>query len=257
MRMLSPEQSIRLKYENPSEVSAFAALNREGLTKFESAMAQASFQPGQLVLDVGCGGGREAIWLAQRGVRVVAMDLVREMVQAAQEHALTQGQRLRALAANLMSLPFRGELFDGATMLGQVIAHVWDRDARVAALRSVRHVLRPGGILAMTTHNRRCHWKFKLYFACVNRVRRAARALGYRSALHDNDRWCHRISTARSQQPVFLHMYDLDEAVADLRAAGFEVLHAKARAEYESGREDEAERDRDYLLGFIARRPMS
>ena len=29
----------------------------------------------------------------------------------------------------------------------------------------------------MTTHNRRCHWKFRLYFACVNRFRRLGRRL--------------------------------------------------------------------------------
>jgi len=27
----------------------------------------------------------------------------------------------------------------------------------------------------MTTDNRRCHWKFQLYFACMNRFRRLAR----------------------------------------------------------------------------------
>jgi SAM-dependent methyltransferase len=185
------------------------------------------------------------------------MDLVREMVRAARTQAAVDGQRIRALAANLTSLPFREAMFDGVAMLGQVIAHVWGRDNRVSALRSVRSVLRPGGVLALTTHNRRCHWKFRLYFGLLNRLRRLARMFGYRKALQENDRWCRRISSAQSHPTVFLHMYDLEEAIADLEAAGFEVLQAQSRAEYESGRQDPAARQRDYLLGFIARRPSS
>ena len=183
------------------------------------------------------------------------MDLVREMVRAARTQAAVDGQRIRALAANLTSLPFREAMFDGVAMLGQVIAHVWGRDNRVSALRSVRSVLRPGGVLALTTHNRRCHWKFRLYFGLLNRLRRVARTFGYHEALQENDRWCRRISSAQSHPPVFLHMYDLEEAIADLEAAGFEVVRAQSRAEYESGRQDPAARERDYLLGFIARRP--
>jgi hypothetical protein len=50
-------------------------------------------------------------------------------------------------------------------------------------------------------------------------------------------------------------MYDQDEAAADLREAGFEVLDGRARAEFEAGRADATLRRRDYLLGFVARRP--
>ena len=49
----------------------------------------------------------------------------------------------------------------------------------------------------MTTHNRRCHWKLRLYFACMNRFRRLARrrteegydwacCLGPLDSLHEN-----------------------------------------------------------------------
>jgi len=50
-------------------------------------------------------------------------------------------------------------------------------------------------------------------------------------------------------------MYDLEEAIADLKAVGFEVLDARARAEFEAGCVDLALRERDYVLGFIAKRP--
>src|SRR5437867_2013143 len=159
------------------------------------------------------------------------------------------------VVANAVSLPFRDVCFDGVVMLGPIIAFIPGRDRRKAALGAVWSVLRPGGKLVMTTHNRRCHWKFQLYFACVNRFRRLARRLGRGTSLGDNDRWSTRISEARSRRPVFFHMYDLDEALADLQEAGFEVVDARARAEFEAGRVDQALRERDYLLGFIAKRP--
>jgi hypothetical protein len=81
------------------------------------------------------------------------------------------------------------------------------------------------------------------------------RRLGRRLDLGDYDRWSTRISRSRASRPVFFHMYDLDEAVADLRAAGFDVLDGRSRAEFEASRVDAAMRHRDYLLGFVARRP--
>ncbi len=249
------EASVQRCYEDPAQVAAFAAISREGLAPFEAALVGRAFVPGRRVLDVGCGGGREAVPMARAGLRVIAMDLSHAMVRAAAAYAAAQGVALPALAGSATALPFREGAFDGVAMLGQVIAHVPGREARVAALRAAWRALRPGGLLAMTTHNHRCHWKLRLYFAWVNRWRRLRRALDSAGGLCDYDRWSPRISRARSRRPVFFHMYDLEEAVADLREAGFEVLLARARAELESGREDLRLRRRDYLLGFLARRP--
>jgi SAM-dependent methyltransferase len=249
------EASVRLKYADPEEVAAFSIIAAEGLAPFEAALVQQSFAPGQRILDIGCGGGREAAAMVQYGLGVVAMDLVPAMVQAARSYSIEMGQTITYLVGDVVTPPFHDASFDGVAMLGAIISHVAGRNNRVQALRAVRRALRPGGKLAMTTHNRRCHWKFRLYFACVNRFRRLARYIGLESCLGDNDRWSTRISKASSRRPVFFHMYDLDEAREDLREAGFEVLDARARAEFEAGCVDLALRERDYVLGFIAKRP--
>ena len=248
------ETVVRRKYEDPAEVAEFVALASQGLTRFEDALVGV-FSSGDLVLDVGCGGGREAVPMARRGIRVVAMDLVPAMVRAARRYASAQGVTVLPVVASATAPPFRDGVFDGVAMLGQVIAHVPDRAGRTGALCAVRQSLRPGGTLAMTTHNRRCHMKFRLYFAWVNLWRRILRGLGV-PTLGDYDRWTARISRAGSPAPVFFHMYDREEALADLSQAGFTVLQAKSRAEFESGREDPARRDRDYLLGFLASRSV-
>lgn len=248
------EAAVRSAYEDPAQVGAFSAIADEGLTPFEAALVR-RFEPGRRILDVGCGGGREAVPMVRAGLRPVAMDVSLGMVRAAKAYASEREADMPVVAASLAALPFRPEAFDGIALLGQVIAHVPGRDGRVGALREVRRALRPGGTLVMTTHNRRCHWRFSLYFGWVNAWRRWMRRLGFRAELGDHDRWSARISRARGGRPVYFHMYDLDEAVADLTAAGFEVARAWARGELEAGREDPALRHRDYLLGFVATRP--
>jgi len=248
--------AVRRKYEDAAEVASYHTVARAGLTPFEATLLREAFRSGDLVLDVGCGGGREAVPMARAGLRPVAIDISPAMVQSAIEFAAASGHLLPGLAGDLGALPFRNLAFDGIAMLGQVIAHVPSREGRVSALADACALLRPGGVLVMTTHNRRSHWKFILYFALVNRWRRMRSTWSGPGGLGDNDRWSARISPGGSPRRVFFHMYDLPEALDDLRAAGFQVMRAGARVEFETGQSDPASSARDYLLGFIARRPV-
>jgi len=241
--------AVRRMYADSAEVSFYSTLTAEGLNCVVAWVAELGLAPGAQVLDVGCGAGREAVPMARHGIRVVAMDFVHEMVQATAAHAAAHGTTVAPLVGSVTTLPFREGSFDGVALLGQVIAHVPMRAERVAALQAVWRLLRPGGLLAMTTHNRRCHWKFQLYFACVNRWRRLARQLGHDRGLEDFDRWTARISKGGWRQPAFFHMYDFDEAIADLRAAQFEVVDTVVWTGYEAARNDSPH------LGFLALRP--
>ncbi|MFQ5593399.1 MAG: class I SAM-dependent methyltransferase [Anaerolineae bacterium] len=48
---------------------------------------EASFQPGDHVLELGCGTGEDAVWLAQGGVQVLATDASPAMLEVAQRKA--------------------------------------------------------------------------------------------------------------------------------------------------------------------------
>jgi SAM-dependent methyltransferase len=241
--------TVRRVYTDSSEVSFYSTLNAQGLDCVEEALVHRAFAPGQLVLDVGCGAGREAVPMAQHGIRVVAMDFVHEMVQATVAHASAHSTKVIPLVGDVTVPPFREGSFDGVALLSALIGLVPIRDNRIAALRSVWRLLRPGGLLALVTNNRRCHWKFQLYFACVNRWRRLARQLGYDSGLEDFDRWTTRLVKGGWREPMFFHMYDRDEAIADLQAAKFDVLDTIGSTGFEVAI------DHSPLLGFLAQRP--
>ncbi|MEV0718773.1 class I SAM-dependent methyltransferase [Asanoa sp. NPDC050611] len=97
---------------------------------------------GAVVLDVGTGPGTVASLAVSRGAAVVAVDAEPSMVALARERVPAADVRV----AVLPSLPFAAGLFDAA-VANFVLNHVGDP---LAALTSLRRVVRPGGRVAVT-----------------------------------------------------------------------------------------------------------
>lgn len=83
------------------------------------ARLQGMFTAGQRVLELGCGTGEEALELAARGVRIVAVDPSGEMVRITREKARDRGVEdrvtvLRARASEISRAGLVAGSFDGA-----------------------------------------------------------------------------------------------------------------------------------------------
>ncbi len=109
------------------------------------------------VLDIGCGGGRHAVYLARLGLLVTAGD--RSLLALEETGRWLERERLRAQLAQLdmAALPFARETFD-AVLSVNVLHHARPGEAR-AAVEEVWRVLRPGGFfLAVLAgpHDCRC-----------------------------------------------------------------------------------------------------
>ncbi|MGQ0839801.1 class I SAM-dependent methyltransferase [Actinokineospora sp.] len=99
-----------------------------------------------VVLEAGCGEGYGADLLAARARLVLGLDY--DALTAA--HVAKVYPAVRTVRGNLAGLPLRSGSVDVVANL-QVIEHLWDQEG---FLTECRRVLRPGGLLLVTTPNR-------------------------------------------------------------------------------------------------------
>lgn len=105
-------------------------------------------EPPGPILDVGCGAGTNAIWLASSGFQATGIDLAPVAVGVAQRRAGRTGSRATFRVANVLSLPFRAASFAGVIDCGCFHTLPFDQRARYAT--ELGRVVRPGGVVLIT-----------------------------------------------------------------------------------------------------------
>ena len=109
---------------------------------FEALVADGDLA-GRRVLEVGCGTGRLAAALAERGARVWGVDPSPEMLAQARADA---GKRVGFKQGRAEALPFKDGWFERAVL--RLVVHLVDRPR---ALPELARVLAPGGRAAIAT----------------------------------------------------------------------------------------------------------
>jgi ubiquinone/menaquinone biosynthesis C-methylase UbiE len=144
-------------------------------------------QPGERLLEVGCGSGVLCRLVAGRaipGSRITGLDGAVEFLRAAQQQAgeTRPAQSISLLAGRAEALPCRSASFD-AGLAARLLLHVADP---VAVLREMRRVVRPGGRLVLMD------WDFGT--TAVDHPNRALtrRIIGWRCDHHGGDGWSGR-----------------------------------------------------------------
>lgn len=103
------------------------------------------------VLDCACGIGTQALGLAALGYRVTGSDLSPVAATRAATEAASRGLTLPVTAADMTKLPFRDGAFDVVVCADNSLPHLLTPQAVLAALGEMRRVLRPGGVLLLST----------------------------------------------------------------------------------------------------------
>jgi ubiquinone/menaquinone biosynthesis C-methylase UbiE len=156
---------------------AVAETYDEGFTFSKIGQAQRSvvwkelgrtFHSGDRVLEIGCGTGVDACFLAQRGVKVVACDSSPVMIQVAARRVREMGTDsvdLRSLAAENLAELHQEAPFDGVFSNFGALNCVEDLNA---VGEDISRLLKPGGTALMCFLGPCCFWEVAWYLLKAN-----------------------------------------------------------------------------------------
>jgi SAM-dependent methyltransferase len=108
----------------------------------------AALPPGR-ALDLACGAGRNAVWLARRGWRVTAVDFSEVALRAARQLGTTSGVSVEWLEEDAVQWTPPARAFDLVTVLYLQLPAA---ERRIALARAAAAV-RPGGTLLVLGHD--------------------------------------------------------------------------------------------------------
>ncbi len=94
---------------------------------------------GDKVLDVGCGTGENALYLAEKGFTVIGVDLTNRAISAAKAKAAKKKLKVDFREGNALSLDFKDSAFDNVIDSG--LFHTFADDDRPVYAREVARVL--------------------------------------------------------------------------------------------------------------------
>ena len=144
LALLGPEDQLL----TPQQLGALDQFHTRGLAATAELAELAGITAGMSVLDVGCGVGGPARFLAAaRGCRVTGIDLSEPFVEAARYLTQRTGQSAQVSfeTASALDLPFGDGGFD-VVLLQHVAMNIADRPR---LYREIRHMLKAGGRFAM------------------------------------------------------------------------------------------------------------
>jgi cyclopropane fatty-acyl-phospholipid synthase-like methyltransferase len=176
----APFDALAARYD---ETFTSSKIGRAQRTSVWKELAKA-FNPGDRTLEIGCGTGVDACFLARRGVRVIASDISSQMIDVTMRRVQEKGLQklvtplvLRAEDIATLSGSLSGkELFDGAFSNFGVLNCVGD--LRQLAL-DLAALLKPGATALLCWMGPCCIWEMVWYLS------HAQRAKGFRRLHQD------------------------------------------------------------------------
>jgi ubiquinone/menaquinone biosynthesis C-methylase UbiE len=200
----------------------------QGLQRGETKVFAKYIQDGDDILDIGVGGGRTTPYLSARAGRYLGVDYAEAMVNACRQK-FPDLSFVTLDASNLNGLADAS--FDVVVFSFNGIDCLPTDEMRLACLRSVRRVLRPGGVFIFSSHNARVLF-VKPDYEGANLLRRIWRTVRLLRNLSLVIRQLGRKAFYKGEgyivDPVhgghFMHVTTPRLAVQELQANGFSVL---------------------------------
>lgn len=177
-----------------------------------------------VVVDFGCGTGRNLLPLAKNNWRVLGVDLSQSMLdqfskKAQSETATTPlAERVGLIRANMVSLECLADQFANAVLcMYSSIGMIQGRVHRVGFMTHVARILKPGGLFFVHVHNRGS------WLRDPGGIRKTV-ADWYRSKTDKQWELGDSIYPYRGLPSMFLHIFSESELKRDLKDSGLTVI---------------------------------
>jgi SAM-dependent methyltransferase len=195
------------------------------LREVEFIESSLAVKPGAQVLDIGCGYGRHAIELVQRGLDVTGLDLSLPLLLRAADEAQRRAMSVNFVHADMREIAFEKQ-FDGAYCMLTSFGY-FDEDTNLRVAEGIARSLKPGGRFLLDIVNRdyvvsdlpsRVWWEGNgcVVLEEVDFNFHTSRVLTHRSIVFEDGR--------QLEQEISVRAYSLHEIGRLLRQAGFRVL---------------------------------
>jgi SAM-dependent methyltransferase len=195
------------------------------LREVEFIEASLGVKPGGQVLDIGCGYGRHAIELVQRGLDVTGLDLSLPLLLRAADEAQKRAMSVNFVHADMREMAFETQ-FDGVYCMLTSFGY-FDEDTNLRVAEGIARALKPGGRLLLDLVNRdyivgdlpsRVWWEGNgcVVLEEVDFNFHTSRIITHRSIVFEDGR--------QIEQEISVRAYSLHEIGRLLRQAGFRVL---------------------------------
>lgn len=121
------------------------------------------------VADIGCNAGTQAFMWAREGHHVHGIDINEPLLAIARERARESNLAVEFVPGTASALPWAGESMD-VCLMPELLEHIaeWER-----ALEEAARILRPGGVLYLSTTNRLCPRQMEFELPCYGWYPRA------------------------------------------------------------------------------------
>lgn len=132
------------------KISANPIVNYEQLVRSRTVLELLKPKNNESILDIGCGNARDIVQIIEAGAHITGVDISEGMVNEAKQELQALGVNDVALmVGDATNLEFVDNTFD-KVLCSEVIEHIPDADK---ALSEMWRVLKPGGILVLSTPN--------------------------------------------------------------------------------------------------------